>query len=208
MRRSLVLLFATAAVTPACGGSGSRAAPPDAVDKSAACASTFGSALTPGFGRLDGTVLAVVPPGDQACALPNSTHLVVQVTMGGAAYRMVVDVLSNQGSPDVWLTERDAALVGPAWSDGWHVGASLDYVTDLSLHSTDFTEMKEADLVTAITAELELGAHISVFATTGASEPNSAHLVHRNLTGQDGAIVIAPDSSPHYLLLRFDEQAF
>ena len=61
MRRSLVLLFAIAAVTPACGGSGSHAAPPDAVDKSATCASTFGSTLTPGFGRLDGTVLAIVP---------------------------------------------------------------------------------------------------------------------------------------------------
>ncbi len=188
---------------------GSHAAPaPDALDKAATCAATFGSALTAGFGRLDGTILAVVPPNDQACALPNSTHLVLQVTMGGAAYRMVVDVLSNQGSPDVWLHDLDAPLAGPAWSDGWHLDAPLDYATDLGLRATDFTEMNQADLVAKITSELDLGAHVSVFATAGSTEPDSAHLVHRNLANADGAIVIAPDTAPHYLAMRFDEQTF
>ena len=196
-------------VIAACG-SKAAARPQDALDKSSSCAATFGTSLTAAFGRLDGTVLAVVPPGDESCALPNSTHLVVQVTMGGAAYRMVVDVLSDQGSPDVWFYEQDAALRGPAWADGWHTGsdATLDYVADLQLHSTQFTEMDQADLVAKITSELELGGHISVFATSGSTEPNSAHLVHRNSTGADGAIVIAPDTAPHYLLMRFDEQTF
>jgi hypothetical protein len=203
MRTRLVLVLALIA----CGGGG-HASPPDAIDKSATCATSFGTALTPAFGRLDGTVLAVVPPNDQACALPNSTHLVLQVTMGGAAYRMVVDVLSNQGNPDLWFTELDAPLAGPAWSDGWHPGVALDYATTLGIHSTGMAEMNEADLVTKITSELALGAHVSVFATSGSTEPNSAHLVHRNLTNADGAIVIGPDTAPHYLLLRFDEQTF
>jgi len=188
--------------------SSSHASPPDALDKAGPCAATFGSALSAGFGRIDGTVLAVVPPNDQQCAMPNSTHLVVQVTMGGAAYRLVVDVLSNQGSPDVWFAEHDAPLAGPAWSDGWHVGTTLDYVTDLGMHSPQFAEMNQADLVAKISSELDLGAHVSVFATAGTTEPNSAHLVHRNATNADGAIVIAPDSAPHYLLMRFDEQSF
>jgi hypothetical protein len=200
----------------ACGG-GSHAAPPDAVadatpdaatDKAAHCASTFGMALTAGFARLDGTVLAVVPPGDQACALPNATHLVVQVTMGGQAYRMVVDVLSNQGSPNVWLAEHDAPLAGPAWSDGWHTGVALDYVSDLSIHSTAFTEEPEAQLVGAITQKIDLGTKISIFATAGTTEPHSAHLVHRNAPHADGAIVLSPDTAPHYVLLRFAEQSF
>jgi hypothetical protein len=202
MRRLCLVAFVAAC------GSSSHPVTPDALDKSATCAATFGSGLTAGFGRIDGTVLAVVPPGDQACAEPNSTHLVVQVTMGGAAYRLVVDVLSNQGSPDVWFAERDSLFVGMPWSDGWHLGASLDYVADLSVHSTDFTEMNESDLVAKITSELELGAHISIFATAGTTEPDSAHLVHRNTPNADGAIVLAPDTAPHYLLMRFDEQVF
>jgi hypothetical protein len=182
---------------------------PDAgIDKSATCASTFGSSLA-GFGRLDGTVLAVVPPGDQACALPNSTHLVLQVTMNGAAYRMVIDVLSNQGSPDVWFYEFDGALAGGAWTEGWNPNLTLDYVTDLQVHSTMFTEMNEAALVAKITSELRLGAHVSVFATSGNGEPNSAHLIHRNITNNDGAIIINPEgANPHWLLMRFDNQSF
>src|SRR5450432_3613923 len=128
--RALVLCFAIGCSSPpahattdaAPDGNGGIAGT-DAGDKAGPCASMFGTALTPAFGRIDGTVLAVVPPGDQACALPNATHLVVQVTMGGAAYRLVVDVLSNQGSPDVLLDELDAPLVGGAWTEGWHTTA-------------------------------------------------------------------------------------
>lgn len=181
------------------------------VDKSAPCASTFGGALTAAFGRVDGTVIAVLPPNDQACAAPNSTHMILEVSMGGAVYRMVVDVLSTSGSPDVLIDELDAPLADGAWADGWHPGVQLDYVTTLGVHSTSFTPMHQADLVAKITSELDLGAHVSVFATSGgaASEPDSAHLVHRNLTNADGAIVIHPDAAvPHYILLSFAEQTF
>lgn len=178
------------------------------VDKTQACATTFGQGLTNAFARADGTVLAVVPPAEPRCALPNATHLVVQLRIAGAAYRMVVDVLSNQGNPDVFYTQVDAPLVGAPWSEGWHPDARFDYVTSLSLHSGAFTAMKQADLVAEITSHLEVGAPVSVFATSENS-PSSAHLVHRNKTGADGAIVVNPTSqSPHYLLLRFDEQVF
>jgi len=204
------------ASTDAAGGAsldaadGSDAAPADAaadVDKAATCATTFGSALTNAFGRFDGTVVAVVPPDDQACALPNRTHLVIQVSMGGSVYRMVVDVLSNQGSPDVLFHEIDAPLAAGPWAEGWHTGVALDYVTTLSMHSAAFTAMHEADLVAKIASEIDIGAKISVFSTSD-GEPNSTHLVHRNATNADGAIVIHPDSAPHYLLMRFDEQSF
>jgi hypothetical protein len=180
---------------------------PGDVDKAAPCATSFGANLTNAFGRFDGTVLAVVPPDDQACTLPNSTHLVIQLTSAGVAYRMVVDVLSSSGSPDVLFDELDAPLAGP-WVEGWHPGVMLDYVTTLGVHSPAFTAMQEASLVATISAEITLGAHLSVFATVD-GEPNSAHLVHRNLTNADGAIVVRPDSaSPHYLLMRFSEQTF
>ena len=183
------------------GGSSTPDAAPDALDKAAGCASTFGTTLTDAFGRLDGTVLAVVPPGLQTCAQPNSTHLVVQVTMNGAAYRMVMNVDS-----DVSLREVDKPLAGPAWSEGWHVDAPLDYVTNLDQHSADFAKV---DTVTTVTAALQLGARVSVYATSsGGTKADSAHLVHRNLTDADGALVVTPDTAPHYFLFRFDNQTF
>lgn len=188
-------------------------APADAkadVDKSATCAATFGMSLTPKFGRFDGTVTAVVPPDDQACALPNKTHLVIQGKMNGEIYRMVVDVLSNQGSPDVSLYEIDAPLAGGMpWAEGWHDTATLDYATTLSVHNTSFVPVKEAALVTKITSEINLGDHVSIFATSGSTEPHSAHLIHRNGTNADGAIVVRPESAnAHYILLAFAEQIF
>lgn len=203
-----------AAVEASSDASMSDASTGDGGDKAGPCAMTFGTALTPAFARIDGTVVAVVPPNDQACAAPNSTHLVIQVMMGGAVYRMVVDVLSStadpdSGSYDVLFTELDAPLAAGTWAEGWHPGFALDYVTTLSVHSPTFTAMKEADLVAKITSEIELGDHISIFATATSAEPDSAHLVHRNHTNADGAIVVHPDSAnPHYLLLRFSEQVF
>ena len=186
MTKRAVLLFVVG-----CGSGGNAAldaAAPDALDKAATCASTFGSALTDAFGRIDGTVLAVVPPNLQTCAQPNRTHLVLQVSMQGAAYRMVLNV-----DAEVSTRELDAPLAGPAWSDGWHTDAPLDYVTTLGAHSGDFT--KAADPVALVTDQLELGARVSVYATsTGGTKADSAHLVHRNATNADGAIVIAPDT--------------
>jgi hypothetical protein len=200
-----------AAPSDASSAASTDASPPDAtadVNKAAPCATAFGSSLTNAFGRFDGAVLAIVPPDDQACTLPNSTHLVIQVTTAGVAYRMVVDVLSSSGSPEVLFDELDAPLAAGAWAEGWHPGVVLDYVTTLGVHSPAFTAMLEANLVATISAEIELGDHISVFATSD-GEPNSAHLVHRNLTGQDGAIVVRPESaSPHYMLMSFSDQTF
>ena len=213
MQRSLAAFCLTALVSFAgaagCGGDPVVAIPDLAsVDKTASCASSFGQALTNSFGRADGTVLAVIQPGYQQCAQPNMTHLVVQVSMNGAAYRMVVDVLSNQGSPDVWFAEVDAPLQGGPWSEGWHPGQTFDYATNLGVHSTAFAPMKQADLVTKISSQIEIGARISIFATSE-DRPDSAHLVHHWKPSHDGSIVVHPDSpSAHWLLMRFDEDVF
>ena len=177
--------------------------------KSVPCANTFGQALTAGFGRLDGTVLAIVPPDDQECMDPNSTHLVLQLTMGGQAYRMVVNVQSETGVNDDVFFEMDAPLVGAAWADGWHIGIPLDYAMTLHVPSSSFVSHTAAELVSQITSEINLGDHVSVFATNGTTEPDSAHLVHRNATNADGAIVLAADgANPHWLLFAFQDQTF
>jgi hypothetical protein len=178
------------------------------VDKAATCAKTFGQAIgSVGFARFDGTVVAVVPPNDQACTAPNSTHLVLQIAFAGATYRMVVDVNDSAAPGTIRSHTMSHALAGGAWSDGWH-SVPLDYVADFGLKASDFTTVKTADAVASITAALDLGAKVSVFATAQ-GEVDSAHLIHRNLTGQDGAIVVGVDgASPTCLLFAFSNQTF
>jgi hypothetical protein len=177
------------------------------VDKSAACAATFGDALTDAFGRLDGTVLAVVKPSDTQCPMPNSDHLIVEVTMNGAVYRMVVNIDSTTGDPDVQYLAIDHALPGPAWAEGWHTGLSLDYVNDLGVHANAFTPYALTDLANLVTDAIPLGGKVSVFAQS--SGGSSAHLVHRNGGNVDGAIVLDPDGSmPKALLFHFSDQSF
>lgn len=187
--------------------------PPDAgdvVDKAAACASTFGNALTDGFGRLDGTIVAIVPPAHPTCAMPNGDHLVVQVSMGGAVYRIVVNVRSDgRDGTDTRLryAEKSHALPAPDWSEGWHHGVSLEYDRDLGAHNADFRPLEMDALVEAATARLVPGAKVSAYAYTR-DRPESAHVVHRDDRYDDGALVVDLDGTPTFLLFHFDGQVF
>lgn len=177
---------------------------------SAACASTFGTALPSGYGRLDGVVLAVVTPSDAQCAMPNSTHVVVQVLAGGAAYRMVVNVASTVAGvdPRVRFAEVAHPLPWPAWSEGFHADQQLDYEATLSLHAdaAPFEPVASAELIARVVARVAVGARVSVYAQ--GSGGSSAHLVHRNGSHDDGAIVLDPTGSPRFLVFHFDGQRF
>lgn len=175
------------------------------------CADEFGSALTEGFGRLDGIVYAVQKPSDTACVMPNNDHVVVQVLMDGAVYRMVVNVESDRGlDRRVRLAEvTSKPLPAPAFEEGWHTGVALDYAKTLDTHTEDFTPFTMDELVSRIAKALVVGAPVSVYATSGAGRPESTHLIHRNRADADGALVVAPSSaSPTFLLFAFDGQAF
>jgi hypothetical protein len=181
-------------------------------DKAASCASTFGSALTASFGRVDGTILAVVTPWDTWCPLPNSDHLILQVMMNGAAYRMVINVLSTRAGqdPNVRFAEVTSPLVGGPWSEGWHTSVALDYPTTLNADERIFTPYAMKPLVDEVSSHLVLGAKISVFAqSSGGSTAASAHLIHRNGNNVDGAVVIDPTAAQsRYLLFSFADQSF
>lgn len=186
----------------------SDAKPDVAVD--ARCASSFGTELTAPFGRLDGTLLAIVSPGNEVCALPNKDHVIVQVSMRGAAYRMVVNVESDRSAdPRVFVRSLAHALPEPAFAEGWHKDVKLDYASMLGVHSTD-SEWEPQDLQTLVATienAVTLDQDISVYAST--SVVTSAHLIHRNRNGQDGALVLAASSeAPSWLLFRFAEQSF
>jgi hypothetical protein len=185
--------------------------PVNNVDKSANCSSNFGSALTAGFGRIDGTVLAVVKPSDSHCSQTSRDHIIVEVEMHGAVYRLLANVHSTRGSPDVLLAEVDAPLPGDAWQEGWHTNANVDYPSTFGIHSTSFTSHPKAELTNIVNDRITVGAQISIFGQTTAvgSFAGGAHLIHRNGGGRDGAIVVNPTSpNAHALLFHFGEQTF
>ena len=183
----------------------------DAFVPSGKCAATFGNALTAGFGRADGIVYAVQKPSDKACVMPNSDHVIVQVLINSAVYRMVVNVQSDRAGvdPKIRVATLPHALPAPAFAEGWHLGAPLDYVTSLGAHSdASFTALTLDEAVTRIAAEVKVGDPIAVYAESGAGRPDSTHLVHRNKSNQDGAIVVSPTTAPKFLMFHFENQTF
>jgi len=172
------------------------------------CVSTFGSAMDNNYGRLDGTLHAIVRPQDQECAMPNGTHVDLEMDFGGATYRLLIDVQSNTGTDKrVYYLAKSAPLPGEPWAEGWHTsGVSLDYPTTFSAHSGDFTPYALADLTNIIVGELSIGEKLSIYAL---GFGNGGHDIHRNsVKNQDGAIVIGPDTAnPTVLLFHFQDDA-
>ncbi len=174
------------------------------------CTSNFGSALsaTPTFGRLDGYLVAVVPPSNMNGCNADSSHVHLQVKMNNAIYDVAIDVTDGQtGIDDVHSTTRDAALPGGMpWTEGWHTGALADYVS-MGLHAADLPLATKAELTSTLMTDLATANHISVYATSYG--PDGAHLVHRNGGGHDGVIATEPLSSPaHLRMFSFTNQAF
>lgn len=174
------------------------------------CTDTFATDLTAPYGRLDGRVRAILTPSDQQCPRPNRSHVVLEVEVGaGKVYRMVVNVVSDREPRDVFFATMPHALPPPAFSEGWHPEARLDYVADLGAHAKQapFTSTAQDELIRRVVDAIALDAHIAVYA--GTSGGDSAHLVHRSAGGDDGAIVLAPDgAAPTFLLFHFDNQVF
>ncbi len=102
------------------GGDAATDAPAETPKPTGQCAKTFGTALTTGFGRIDGIVYAVQKPSDTSCPLPNRDHVIVQVLMDGAVYRMVVNVQSDRvgSDPKIRVGAKAHPLPPPAFSEG------------------------------------------------------------------------------------------
>lgn len=186
------------------GGAGGQ----PAEDKAALCDSEFGEELTAAYGRLDGTVLAVVRPVDTQCPLFNDDHVVLEVTMNGATYRAVINILSTFGDPDVRLLVTEHELPGEPWSEGWHTGVNLDYVVDLGAHNgPPFEPVEMMALADRIADEITIGQKVSIFSES--SGGSSSHKIHRNGGNRDGALVLDADGpAPKMLLFHFANQQF
>ena len=147
--------------------------------------------------------------------MPNTTtscrgddnHIHLQVLVHGGIEDIAVNIASTSGNPDLDFLAVNATLRGGAWSEGWHTGQTLDYPTHLGVHSGSFVEKTPTQLTSLLDSALASANHVSIF-TTG-FDATGGHLVHREGSSHDGAIVINPlSSSPQYLLLHFSTQSF
>ena len=177
----------------------------DGAPMRASCTATFGSALDISYGRLDGFLRAIVPPGNHACH-GDSSHVHLQIEMSGSIYDVAINVRDRTGG-EVLYRATDLALPEGAWSEGWHTGAvAFDYVAEGD-HANQFSAISESALATALASELKSANHISVFMTGYGGD--GGHLIHRNGNGHDGAIVINPLSpTSRMLLFHFVNQNF
>ena len=164
------------------------------------CTGTLGSGLSTQHARLDGVVVAVIPPGQGRQCNGDASHVHIQVLMNNAVY----DVAANI---DGLMTQKDAPLLAGPWNEGWHTQAPLDYPADLGAHSTDFTLTGTTAVAQAVETALAKANHVSIFCTGYGT--NGCHLVHRQRTGKDGGIVLDPlSSSPRWLLFDFSTDSF
>jgi hypothetical protein len=178
-------------------------------DAGSTCATVFGSAITPVFGRLDGVVRRVTAPGDHSCH-QDDNHVLVQIDAKGATYTVWIDVESTVASndPSVSIATTSAALVGPAWASGWHpTPAAVDYAATLGVHSGAFQSQSISALAAQIAAAAQPGAHVSAY-VSGFATHDGGHKVHRNGHDDDGALVIIGSGIPSWLLFRFADQTF
>jgi hypothetical protein len=175
------------------------------------CTGSFGTALSAAYGRLDGYLVAIVPPGPSNPCHADSTHLHLQVQVSGAVYDVAVNVGTNDASNDVHTTTLDRALIGSAWSEGWHTDASVDYVT-LGVHAAAIPLRTQAETVAAMMTDLATANHVSIYATGYSPVSSGAHLVHRstsNRVGEDGLLVTHPLSPvAHARVFSFSTQTF
>jgi hypothetical protein len=174
------------------------------------CTSNIGSALSasPTFGRLDGYLVAIVPPGGSACNA-DSSHVHLQIRMNAKIYDVAIAVTDDMtGVDDVHTATRDQAPPNTLpWAEGWHTGLLVDYVK-LGVHTADLQLKTKAEMVSEVTSDLATANHISIFGTTYGSD--GAHLIHRQTGGgHDGVIVTEPLSIPaHLRVFSFTGQTF
>lgn len=191
--------------TPPDAGSGGGSG--DGTPTRVACTGSFGSSMTATYGRLDGYLVSIVNINGSSSCRGDDNHLHLQVKVNNKVQDIAVNVESTSGDPDVQYRTVNHALVGGAWSEGWHTGQSLDYANNLGVKSTSFTPYSITQLQSILDSALANANHVSVYAT--GFDSTGGHNIHRNPTNHDGAIVINPTTSnPTFLLFHFSNQTF
>lgn len=210
-------LLLTASLVAGCGTTGSYDVPavPDGgigSSKAAACSQTFATNLSGAYGRLDGTVTAIVEPTDTQCPSATKNTLILELSVLNGTLEVALDASNTQSttSNSDWYLASITHAPLTAWAEGWHPGGNLDYPGDLGAHSSDPTwqDLKPADLIKKLDDLIPLNTRVSVYATNAGGDETTVHLVHFQGNQQDGAILIDPGGTNTWLLLRPDDLTF
>lgn len=194
----------------AAGSSGALDADVDAAPRNAACtplSQQTGTAVNTSHGRLDGTLVFVLPVGGSGKCNGDDSHVHLQIEVSGSVYDVAVDIGAT--GDEVGLYTTSIAVPGGAWSEGWHGTDTLSYPS-LGLKSSEFPIQAPTDVASQVESLLESTSKISIFCTGYTPGDNGCHDVHyENGNGEDGAIILDPTSATSTVLFfRFQAQSF
>ena len=203
---------------PAGGDAGSSPAAPDAgaspgsgpPSRNGSCtplSQQNGTAVDTTHGRLDGTLVYVLPIDGASSCNGDSAHVHLQVEVSGSVYDVAVDI--GKSGDEVGWYSQNIAVPGGGWSEGWHGADSLGY-SSLGLSSGAFTTLAPSSMGSEVESLLASTSKISVFCTGYTPGDNGCHDVHyQDGTNQDGAIVLDPTAATSpVVFFRFANQSF
>ena len=146
--------------------------------------SVAGTYRKPVIRLVEAELVAILPPGSQGNCPSDSKHVHLQIDVNGSRYDIAID----DGQADGVMFSYVKTLPATLPSEGW-TGTGFDYVTDLGVSSSAFTQMTPAQtdqlLVAALTPVSRLTIHgLSYTDSTG------VHDVHYNHGGRDGVLLL------------------
>jgi hypothetical protein len=165
-----------------------------------------GTLVNTTHGRLDGTLVYILPVGGSSKCNGDDSHVHLQIEVSGLVYDVAVDIGST--GDDVGMYQETLAVPGGAWAEGWHGTDSLAYPT-LGLTTAEFPTQAPTPIADAVVAALANTSKISIICT-GYSQGDGCHDVHyEDGTGNDGAIVLDPTAATSpVLFFRFEGQSW
>ena len=157
-----------------------------------------------GTGALEGTLVALVPPGHKSCP-SDPDHLHLQVAVGTKRYDVAVAIDSSFAAPlAIYVQKRPLSVLPP---DGWS-GALFDYEKDIAVPSADYKALTRDAMLARLQAELANAARVRIYGRTYLDK-TGLHNVHRNGRGADGVILIHHiDGGDRAIALRFANDVF
>jgi hypothetical protein len=166
-----------------------------------------GTAVNTTHGRLDGTLVYVLPIDGASTCNGDSAHVHLQIEVSGFVYDVAVDI--GKSGDEVGWYEETMAVPGGAWAEGWHGSDSLGY-SSLSLTSSEFATLDPTTMGSEVATLLANTSVISIFCTGYSPGDNGCHDVHyEDGTSQDGAIVLDPTAATSpVVFFRFTDQSF
>lgn len=196
--------------TDAPSSSSEAAAEGGSATRNASCtplSAQTGTLVNTKHGRLDGTLVYVLPVGGSHSCNGDSSHVHLQVEVSGLVYDVAVDV-GTSTTDEVGMLVQSETEPGGVWSEGWHGSDALSYPS-LGVHSAQLTLADPQTIASQIESGLGPTGQISVYCT-GYTQYNGCHDVHyQNGNGEDGAIVLDPTSTTSPMMFfRFTADSF